>query len=114
MLWRALLFIPHSFAWEVIFDLGFYLAHRLVHANRFLYIFAHKPHHKYQYPNVLAGLSVLALRYACLGYRDLAFCVRKPTSACAVECACVVIAAFPGDALYSSTANLQRVTCLRY
>jgi sterol desaturase/sphingolipid hydroxylase (fatty acid hydroxylase superfamily) len=53
---NAAMFIPLSMAWEIVFDFGFYWAHRAVHAWPWLYWFAHKPHHKYQYPTVLAGV----------------------------------------------------------
>lgn len=40
-----LLFIPYSFAFEIIYDFMHYWVHRLFHANKFLYKYVHKKHH---------------------------------------------------------------------
>lgn len=42
-----LLFIPQTFAFEVVFDFGHYWAHRLVHSQPWLYkLSGHKTHHQ--------------------------------------------------------------------
>ena len=43
-------FIPISFIYEIIFDLGHYIAHRIEHTNKFLYKYVHKVHHTYSAP----------------------------------------------------------------
>lgn len=45
-LYTLLLFIPISFAVEIVFDFFHYWAHRLVHTNEFLYKYVHKTHHE--------------------------------------------------------------------
>ena len=45
-LWKdILLFLPTSFAYELVFDLGHYATHRLLHTVPFLYRHIHKSHH---------------------------------------------------------------------
>ncbi|KNC79342.1 hypothetical protein SARC_08264 [Sphaeroforma arctica JP610] len=46
-------FAAKLFAWEILFDLGFYMAHRTVHAYPWLYRLAHKEHHSHRYVTVL-------------------------------------------------------------
>jgi sterol desaturase/sphingolipid hydroxylase (fatty acid hydroxylase superfamily) len=38
---------------ELIFDFFHYWGHRLIHSNRFLYIWVHKKHHKFRYPTTI-------------------------------------------------------------
>lgn len=40
-----IMFVPVSFAFELIFDLVHYWAHRLLHSNPVLYKYIHKTHH---------------------------------------------------------------------
>eukprot|EP00123_Amoebidium_parasiticum_P010518 comp20158_c0_seq1/m.24941 comp20158_c0_seq1/g.24941 ORF comp20158_c0_seq1/g.24941 comp20158_c0_seq1/m.24941 type:complete len:277 (-) comp20158_c0_seq1:161-991(-) len=51
---QALLFVPHSLLFELVFDLGHYWAHRLCHDHRWLYRSVHKLHHRYLHPTLLA------------------------------------------------------------
>ena len=44
-----IMFIPISFIYELIFDLGHYLTHRMLHKIPLLYKYVHKIHHKYVY-----------------------------------------------------------------
>eukprot|EP00899_Mesostigma_viride_P027510 jgi/Mesvir1/7944/Mv11865-RA.1 len=53
--WEYATFIPLSLLWEVIFDLGHYIVHRLAHAVPVLYRLAHKAHHRYAHPSALAA-----------------------------------------------------------
>ncbi|KNC79343.1 hypothetical protein SARC_08265 [Sphaeroforma arctica JP610] len=48
-------FVAKLFAWEILFDLGFYAAHRIVHAYPWLYRLAHKEHHRHRYVTVLSA-----------------------------------------------------------
>ena len=41
------LFIPHSFAFEIIFDFFHYVSHRMAH-TKYLYSYIHKKHHEYR------------------------------------------------------------------
>jgi len=45
-----LFFIPSSFIFELIFDFFHYWTHRILHSNKFLYVYIHKKHHKFAYP----------------------------------------------------------------
>jgi sterol desaturase/sphingolipid hydroxylase (fatty acid hydroxylase superfamily) len=51
-LWKdILLFLPTSFAYELVFDLGHYATHRLLHTVPFLYQHIHKSHHTHTHMN---------------------------------------------------------------
>lgn len=50
LLKEILLFIPHSFVFELVFDFFHYWFHRLIHQNKWLYTFIHKKHHKFHHP----------------------------------------------------------------
>lgn len=50
IIFDLIMFIPVSFAYEIIFDLFHYIAHRLEHSNSFLYKNVHKVHHTYSHP----------------------------------------------------------------
>jgi len=45
-----LYFIPITFIFELIFDFFHYWTHRISHANKYLYIYSHKSHHKFKHP----------------------------------------------------------------
>jgi sterol desaturase/sphingolipid hydroxylase (fatty acid hydroxylase superfamily) len=53
IIYDLILFIPISFVYEIIFDLIFYIMHKMLHSNKILYNNIHYIHHKYTYPTTI-------------------------------------------------------------
>ena len=50
LIYYSIMFIPFSFAYELLFDLLHYATHLLLHKNKMLYIY-HKTHHSISHPS---------------------------------------------------------------
>lgn len=45
--WEVIVFIPKSFIFELMFDLGHYITHRIAHSIPWIYMTIHKEHHQH-------------------------------------------------------------------